>query len=474
MIKGVATVIRENLEAFAIAIAMALVIRHFCLEAFRIPTGSMMPTLYGNHLGPEMQRRKGDRILVDKVRYLLHEPRRYEVAVFHYPLNERRNFIKRIIGLGGETLRLIDGDIWVSRDKGASWKIQRKPEGVRDQLLLDYYPEPVDARGAFADGGTWVADSGWSVDEVARKFEVAVGAEAASLKFDRKLLRYREVDRDRHRDPAVPFVGDARITFGLTVRKAGQLEVHITEHGLTHQLVLGASGSYVRSAGDPGITQNLDVRLEEGGEYSVSFANVDDTLVVDVAGERVVLEFPCPYGNPPDMTVALTNGEWFDHDIVLVAQNLEAEINEIDIDRDVYYLEGHGWSEYKGKIQWEIPEDSYFMLGDNNGSSRDSRLWTITRATLKDGRIIEWDTSDDEEVSNYHGSHPSDDRLVVVEEDVAGTYHEFWGRDVQDWEAVVGSPFVPRSNLIGRALAVFWPIHIPRVYPGPSRIKLIR
>ena len=140
----------------------------------------------------------------------------------------------------------------------------------------------------------------------------------------------------------------------------------------------------------------------------------------------------------------------------------------------VYYLEGQGWSEYKGKIQWEIPEDSYFMLGDNNGSSRDSRLWTITRATLKDGRIIEWDTSDDEEVSNYHGSHPSDDRLVVVEEDVAGTYHEFWGRDVQDWEAVVGSPFVPRSNLIGRALAVFWPIHIPRVYPGPSRIKLIR
>ncbi|MEE8104795.1 MAG: signal peptidase I, partial [Planctomycetota bacterium] len=153
--KGVAAVIRENIEAFAVAIAMALVIRHFCLEAFRIPTGSMKPTLYGNHFGPAGDTRHGDRILVDKLGYLLRDPRRFDVAVFQYPLNRNRNFIKRIGGLGGDWIRLIDGDIWVSRDQGKTWAIARKPAGVRDQLLIDYYPEPTDREAAYRRGGNW-------------------------------------------------------------------------------------------------------------------------------------------------------------------------------------------------------------------------------------------------------------------------------------------------------------------------------
>ena len=114
------------------------------------------------------------------------------------------------------------------------------------------------------------------------------------------------------------------------------------------------------------------------------------------------------------MTESLANGRWFDHKLVLVAQNLDAEISEIDIDRDAYYLEGNSPSEYKGEIQWDVPENCYFMLGDNNRSSRDSRLWDTTRATLKDGRVIEWDTGHNEGASNYQGSQPSDDELVVL------------------------------------------------------------
>jgi len=76
--------IRDNIEAFAVAIAMALVIRHYCIEAFRIPTHSMKPTLYGDHVGADRTRRHGDRILVDKFVYQRRDPRRYEVLTKEY------------------------------------------------------------------------------------------------------------------------------------------------------------------------------------------------------------------------------------------------------------------------------------------------------------------------------------------------------------------------------------------------------
>ena len=105
---------RDNIEAFAVAIAMALVIRHFCIEAFRIPTGSMMPTLLGDRAAEtwevdrkgRVKKRPGDRILVDKIAWLRRDPRRWEVAVFQYPLNRTKNFIKRMVGMPDEWLRI--------------------------------------------------------------------------------------------------------------------------------------------------------------------------------------------------------------------------------------------------------------------------------------------------------------------------------------------------------------------------------
>ena len=87
-----------------------LIFRSFIAEPFRIPSGSMMPTL-----------KVGDFILVDKFAYGLRlpvfhtkifstgEPRRGDVIVFRYPLNPSENYIKRVVGLPGDTVR-IDGE----------------------------------------------------------------------------------------------------------------------------------------------------------------------------------------------------------------------------------------------------------------------------------------------------------------------------------------------------------------------------
>ncbi|MFM8497918.1 MAG: signal peptidase I, partial [Planctomycetia bacterium] len=68
----------------------------------------------------------GDRVLVDKFSYDFREPRRFDVVVFKYPEDAKTNYIKRLIGLPGETVSIVGGDIWTSRD-GQSPEIARKP-----------------------------------------------------------------------------------------------------------------------------------------------------------------------------------------------------------------------------------------------------------------------------------------------------------------------------------------------------------
>jgi signal peptidase I len=131
---------RENLEAITVAIIMALVIRQYCVEAFKIPTGSMAPTLLGgdaslfssDDAGGGRSEPVGDRILVNKFVYLLREPARWDVIVFKYPLNNTRNFIKRLVGLPGETLEIRDGDIYVN---GA---LERKPRWLQESLWRNW------------------------------------------------------------------------------------------------------------------------------------------------------------------------------------------------------------------------------------------------------------------------------------------------------------------------------------------------
>ena len=78
---------------------------------FKIPTPSMAPTLFGDD-SSEHPGTPGDHILVDKCAYLLHDPERWDVVVFRYPLDWSRNFIKRVAVVAGEWFRIERGDVW--------------------------------------------------------------------------------------------------------------------------------------------------------------------------------------------------------------------------------------------------------------------------------------------------------------------------------------------------------------------------
>lgn len=106
---------REYAESLIVAVLLALVVRTFFVQAFKIPTGSMRPTLI-----------EGDRILVDKITYGIkipltgwrlpdiRPPHRGDVVVFRSVDDPRRDFIKRLAGLPGDTVEVRDMRLWVN------------------------------------------------------------------------------------------------------------------------------------------------------------------------------------------------------------------------------------------------------------------------------------------------------------------------------------------------------------------------
>lgn len=97
------SVLREYVEAFVFAIVLALVMRQFVVQAFKIPSESMKTTLL-----------VGDHILVNKFLYYFTSPQRFDVMVFQYPWEEDRDFIKRVIGLPGDRVYVRDRQVYVN------------------------------------------------------------------------------------------------------------------------------------------------------------------------------------------------------------------------------------------------------------------------------------------------------------------------------------------------------------------------
>ncbi len=93
---------REIVETVVLTVLIFLVVR-FVIQSYHVEGTSMLPGLNGD-----------DYVLVNKVAYLFHQPQRGDVIVFHYPLDTTRDFIKRVIGLPGDTIRTDNTHVWVN------------------------------------------------------------------------------------------------------------------------------------------------------------------------------------------------------------------------------------------------------------------------------------------------------------------------------------------------------------------------
>ncbi len=133
---------REYIESLLVALLIAFFVRSFGIEAFKIPSGSMIPTLM-----------IGDHIFVNKFIYSLRvpftkkriahfrDPERGEAIVFIYPIDEGKDFIKRAIGLPGDRIRLVGDEVYVNGRPLLRTSLQTEPgqdrEASRIQLMRD-------------------------------------------------------------------------------------------------------------------------------------------------------------------------------------------------------------------------------------------------------------------------------------------------------------------------------------------------
>jgi signal peptidase I len=149
----------EMVESLAIAVIVALAIRHFVVEPFKIPTGSMEPTLHGSSRPGENPGHIGDFIMVNKFAYgakipftdrrlWVVKPKRWDIIVFKTngimsedgtkpaAADPPRNFVKRIVGLPGETLEIRKGWLYVDGKKADM------PDYLEERLIANKATEP--------------------------------------------------------------------------------------------------------------------------------------------------------------------------------------------------------------------------------------------------------------------------------------------------------------------------------------------
>jgi signal peptidase I len=141
----------ETVESLVVAVVVALAIRHFLVEPFRIPSGSMEPTLHGSTASGVYPKQIGDFIMVEKFAYgpkipftksrlWTVKPKRWDIIVFSTKgINTEdgrpaasdppRNFVKRVVGLPGETLEIRDGWLSVNGEKA------EMPDALAERLI---------------------------------------------------------------------------------------------------------------------------------------------------------------------------------------------------------------------------------------------------------------------------------------------------------------------------------------------------
>jgi signal peptidase I len=186
---------------FAFLIAMAF--RHFAIEAFRIPTASMEPMLYGD---PGLF--TGDHVVVDKITAPFTGYHRWDVTVFQFPRPEiegakdarpaltvnderldspllsplfGRNFVKRMLALPGDTFYFAGGDLHLKQADG-TFAIARKPEKIQEALWQDIYKH-----GAQVGYLPWEASKGAQVEAVGEAVSFTLAAAEATVSFTQPL-----------------------------------------------------------------------------------------------------------------------------------------------------------------------------------------------------------------------------------------------------------------------------------------------
>lgn len=107
--KGFFREVLEFVIPIILAVAIALFLKNCVIANAKVPTGSMLNTI-----------QEGDRIIASRLAYLNDDPERYDIIIFKFPDDESQYFVKRVIGLPGETVNIVNGIVYVTKTDGTT------------------------------------------------------------------------------------------------------------------------------------------------------------------------------------------------------------------------------------------------------------------------------------------------------------------------------------------------------------------
>ncbi len=144
---------REILQTALISLAIFLFVYVFLVQPHRVKGESMMPNFHD-----------GELLLTEKVTYRIYKPERGDVVVFRAPSAQRVDFIKRVIGLPGESIKIEDGAVFINGEKlGETYETQSTTGTVEITLDRDQYFVLGDNRNASSDSRSFGAISKESI-----------------------------------------------------------------------------------------------------------------------------------------------------------------------------------------------------------------------------------------------------------------------------------------------------------------------
>jgi len=420
------TASRRLVESLVIFISAILFLRAMAVEPFGVPTGSMAPTLTGNHkflacprcsfpirVGesdklhgtypkvacpncgkPEVDMNEGvelagDRLLVDKNLYSVRSPRRWEIAVFRCPSDMTKPYVKRVIGLPGERIQIKEGDILVNEQLARKTLSQCRETRVT-VFDMNYPPKvdgwlrrwmvenklPADPAEPKSESGLTLADRELRLDTLwaprvpvwimykHQRFDEPAGIEREEILRD--IFVYNGAAADDHAWP----VYDFSLEFELEVLEgSGSISCRMTDGQdvfiASHPIGNSAEESQLRQEGF-GIVRSTQRRpLLVKKKHFVEMAFVDRRVSFAIDGKEVLLAYDL---EPATKRVELTSP------FALGLQGVNVVIRDLKLYRDIYYRSS---GENAIRVPLLLGSDEYFMLGDNSANSNDSRSWPI-------------------------------------------------------------------------------------------------
>ena len=394
----------------ALLLPVVLLGRHFLVHGFIIPTNAMAPTVRGVHLRQTCkrcdnslvlaidsggsawknitcphcgvaleprgtQRHEGERIFADKIS----AAQRLDLLVFQDPQAMEFPFIKRVVGLPGERVQIIQGDIFIN-----DVRLQKKPNEALD-LWFPVHDTNQDAKTSRG----WkpeISQSKWTQQGTAWQFQGKQVDEAAGecLIFTRPIDTALALNSTMLVRLQPQSCGDVRVNLEIAqLLGSGALEVKWRQgdDAITFKLSVAGQADLIRADGSTAATStnltipgNFELAVRDG----VAHVLVDGVsrISTSIADQQIDKQPDADRDQP--CTISLRG--W----------NCDATIDRIRVDRDIYYSNPQLGPRYQNAVgagPITLGQDEYFVLGDNPDMSLDSRLWNAIHPDLAGHQI---------------------------------------------------------------------------------------